>query len=306
MENNNPLVSVVIPTYKRTVEYVSKAVQSVLNQTYQNIEIVVIDDSTEAFEGRKNTENYFKSLNAPNVLYLQNEKNLGGSLSRNRGIENAKGEYITFLDDDDEYKPEKIEKQLRFMIENDCDMTFSNTGMCKNGHPVEVRDFKDIPAYDNESLLRYHLLYHLTGTSTYMFKAEKLRQIGGFDNALCGQEFILTLKAIEGGLRIRYMDVNVVLHTISAEGSISFSKNKIQGEKNLYQIKTRYFPKLSKKEIRYVKFRYHAIMAIAYRRNSIYHKMIGEGITAVATSPFDFVGECAALLKNTIEQRTKK
>ena len=62
MENNNPLVSVIIPTYKRTVEYVSKAVQSVLNQTYQNIEIVVIDDSTEAFEGRKNTENYFKSL----------------------------------------------------------------------------------------------------------------------------------------------------------------------------------------------------------------------------------------------------
>ena len=138
-----------------------------------------------------------------------------------------------------------------------------------------------------------------------MFKAEKLRQIGGFDNALCGQEFILTLKAIEGGLKIRYIDANDVLHTISAEGSISFSKNKIQGEKNLYQLKTRYFSMLTKKEIRYIKFRYHAIMAIAYKRNSIYPKMIVEGITSVITSPLDFVSECAALLKNTIEQRTK-
>lgn len=302
---DKPLVSVVIPTYKREVEVLSTAVNSVLNQTYKNVEIVIVDDSPDTYEKRPEVKAYVESVNHDKVVFIQNEKNLGGSLARNRGIDASTGEYITFLDDDDEYTLDKIEKQLRFMIENDCDMTFSNTVMCKNGKPVEVRDFKDIPAYDNESLLRYHLLYHLTGTSTYMFKAEKLREIGGFDNALCGQEFILTLKAIEGGLKIRYMDVNDVLHTISAEGSISFSRNKIQGEKNLYKIKSRYFPKLNKKEIRYVKFRYHAIMAIAYKRNSIYHKMAAEGVTAVITSPFDFVSECLALLKNTVEQRTK-
>jgi hypothetical protein len=109
------------------------------------------------------------------------------------------------------------------MLDNDCDMTFSNVVMCKNGRPVEVRAFKDIPAFDNESLLRYHLMHHLTGTPTYMFKAEKLREIGGFDNALCGQEFILMLKAIEGDLKIRYLNVNHVLATISAAGGISFS-----------------------------------------------------------------------------------
>ena len=299
------LVSVVIPTYKREVECLSTAVNSVINQTYKNVEIVIVDDSPDTYEKRPEVKAYAESLDFERVIYIQNEKNLGGSLARNRGIDASTGEYITFLDDDDEYKPEKIEKQLRFMLENDCDMTFSNTVMCKNRKPVEVRDFKDIPAYDNETLLRYHLLYHLTGTSTYMFRAEKLREIGGFDNALCGQEFILTLKAIEGGLKIRNMDVNDVLHTISAEGSFSFSKNKIQGEKNLYQRKTQYFPRLTKKEIRYIKFRYHAIMAIAYKRNSIYHKMVAEGITSVITSPFDFVSECTALLKNTIEQRTK-
>ncbi len=299
------LVSVVIPTYKREVECLSTAVNSVINQTYKNVEIVIVDDSPDTYEKRPEVKAYVESLIFEKVIYIQNEKNLGGSLARNRGIDASTGDYITFLDDDDEYKPEKIEKQLKFMIENNCDMTFSNTVMCKNGKPVEVRDFNDIPAYDNETLLHYHLLYHLTGTSTYMFRAEKLREIGGFDNALCGQEFILTLKAIEGGLKIRYMNVNDVLHAISAEGSISFSKNKIQGEKNLYQRKMKYFSKLTKKEIRYIKFRYHAIMAIAYKRNSIYHKMLVEGITSVATSPLDFVCECTALLKNTLEQRIK-
>lgn len=299
------LVSVIIPTHKREVSCLSVAVDSALNQTYKNLEIIIVDDSPSTYEKRDEVKAYAESIDHDKLIYIQNEKNLGGSLTRNRGIEAAHGDYITFLDDDDEYVLDKIEKQLRYMLENDLEMTFSNTVMCKNGQPVEVRDFKDIPAFDNETLLRYHLLYHLTGTSTYMFKAEKLREIGGFDNALCGQEFILMLKTIEGGLKIGYMDVNDVLHTISAEGSISFSRNKIQGEKNLYKRKTQYFSKLSKKEIRYVKFRYHAIMAIAYKRNSMYGKMIGEAIVSVATSPFDFISECLALLKNTIEQRTK-
>lgn len=299
------LVSIVIPTHKREVECLKNAVDSVLNQTYKNVEIIIVDDSPSTYEKRPEVKAYVEGINHDRVIYLQNEKNLGGSLTRNRGIDAATGDYISFLDDDDEYTLDKIEKQLKFMLKNDCDMTFSNTVMCKNGKPVEVRDFKDIPAFDNNSLLHYHLLYHLTGTSTYMFRAEKLREIGGFDNALCGQEFILMLKAIEGGLKIRYMDVNDVLHTISAEGSISFSKNKIRGEKNLYQIKKRFFPQLSKKEIKYINFRYHAIMAIAYKRNSMYGKMIGEGITAVATAPTVFVSECIALAKNMLEQKTK-
>lgn len=299
------LVSIVIPTHKREVECLANAVNSALNQTYKNIELVIVDDSPSDYEKRAEVKAYAESIEHDKVIYLQNEKNLGGSLTRNRGIDASTGDYIAFLDDDDEYTPDKIEKQLLFMLENDCDMTFSNTVMCKNGKPVEVRDFKDIPAFDNESLLHYHLLYHLTGTSTYMFKAEKLREIGGFDNALCGQEFILMLKAIEGGLKIRYMDVNDVLHTISAEGSISFSRNKIQGEKNLYEIKKRFFTRLSKKEIKYINFRYHAIMAIAYKRNSMYGKMVGEGITAVATAPTVFIDECLSLAKNMLEQRKK-
>ena len=106
------LVSVIIPTYKRKLDYVSNALQSVLNQTYNNIEIIVVDDSPNDFPYRDEIKNYIEKLNDDRVIYIRNEKNLGGSLSRNVGINASRGEYITFLDDDDEYMPGKVEKQL--------------------------------------------------------------------------------------------------------------------------------------------------------------------------------------------------
>lgn len=75
------LVSVVIPTYKREVEILSTAVNSVLNQTYKNIEIVIIDDSPDTYEKRPEVKAYVESLGLDNIVYIQNEKNLGGSLA---------------------------------------------------------------------------------------------------------------------------------------------------------------------------------------------------------------------------------
>ena len=294
---DKPLVSVVIPTYKRTVEYISKAVESVLNQTYPNVEIVVIDDSTDAFEGRVNTENYFKSLNAPNVVYLQNEKNLGGSLSRNRGIENAHGEYITFLDDDDEYKSEKIEKQLRFMQENGYEMTFTDLEIyTPEGKMVDFREFSELESFDNEYLLRYHLQKHLTGTPTFMYKAEKLREIGGFDVVKVGQEFHLMLKSITNGLKIGYFPECYVKAYRHPDGGISGGMNKINGEKALFEFKQKFFDRLNEKEQRFVKFRYHAVLAAGYKRNGMYPQIIAECFKTVLTSPADFIKEGLKLI----------
>lgn len=301
---NNPLVSVVIPTYKRTVEYVSKAVESVLNQTYKNIEVVVVDDSTEAYEGRKDTEKYFELLNASNVVYLQNEKNLGGSLSRNRGIENAKGEYITFLDDDDEYKPEKVEKQLRFMREKGYEMTFTDLEIyTPDGKMVDYREFSDVKSFENEALLRYHLQKHLTGTPTFMYKAEKLREIGGFDVVKVGQEFHLMLKSILSGLNIGYLPECYVKAYRHPDGGISGGINKINGEKALFEFKQKFFSHLNKKEQRFVKFRHHAVLAAGYKRNGMHGKMLGECIKTVLSSPVDFVKEIFKFFKKVKSHR---
>ena len=139
------LVSVIIPTYKRKLDYVSNALQSVLNQTYDDIEIIVVDDSPNDFPYRDEIKNYIEKLNDDRVIYIRNEKNLGGSLSRNVGINASRGEYITFLDDDDEYMPGKVEKQLKFMLSNDCDLSFSNMIMYRlDGKVCDFRDHKGI------------------------------------------------------------------------------------------------------------------------------------------------------------------
>lgn len=105
----NPTVSVIIPTYNRA-HLVGRAIQSVLNQTYQDFEIIVIDDGST-----DNTEDIIREFQKTDkrIKYIKHEKNKGGSAARNTGIKAARGEYIAFQDSDDEWLPEKLEKQMR-------------------------------------------------------------------------------------------------------------------------------------------------------------------------------------------------
>jgi len=106
---NLPLVSVVIPVFNRE-NTVVVAVDSVLEQTYDNIEIIVVNDAST-----DNTENVLFDNYKDKVKYLKNEKNMGVSFSRNKGIENANGEYIAFLDSDDIWFPFHIEEAIEEM-----------------------------------------------------------------------------------------------------------------------------------------------------------------------------------------------
>ena len=97
------LVSTVITTYKREPDIVHRAIKSVLNQSYKNIEIIIIDDNPTI--GEFSNE-------------IKNHGNKGAQISRNNGIANAKGEFIAFLDDDDTWEKEKIEKQIKCFKDN--------------------------------------------------------------------------------------------------------------------------------------------------------------------------------------------
>lgn len=110
--NPNVLVSAVIPTYKRP-DKLDVAIKSVLQQTYPHIEVIVVDDNDPDTEGRKLTEEKMAQFNdEPRVKYIKHERNKNGSAARNTGARAANGEYVAFLDDDDEYLPRKIETQL--------------------------------------------------------------------------------------------------------------------------------------------------------------------------------------------------
>jgi glycosyltransferase involved in cell wall biosynthesis len=102
-----PTVSVVIPTYNRA-HLVGRAIKSVLEQTYQDYQLLVIDDaSTDA------TEQAVLDFRDPRVSYVRHPRNLGGSAARNTGIREAKGTYIALLDSDDTWLPKKLEEQVK-------------------------------------------------------------------------------------------------------------------------------------------------------------------------------------------------
>lgn len=105
---NKPAVSVIIPTYNRA-HLIGRAIQSVLDQTYQDFEIIVVDDGST-----DNTEEVVTDFNDERLRYIRLEENSGTSAApRNTGIKVARGKYIAFQDSDDEWLPEKLEKQMR-------------------------------------------------------------------------------------------------------------------------------------------------------------------------------------------------
>lgn len=109
----NDMVSVIMPSYN-TAEYIAESIQSVLNQTYTNWELIIVDDcSTDNTD--ETVEPYLRDSR---IFYLKNDKNSGAAVSRNRALREAKGKWIAFLDSDDLWLPEKLEKQIAFMENN--------------------------------------------------------------------------------------------------------------------------------------------------------------------------------------------
>ncbi len=122
------LVSVVMPSYN-TAKYISQSIDSVLAQTYSEWELIIVDDcSTD------NTDEIVaKYLSDSRIKYLKNDTNSGAAVSRNRALREAKGKWIAFLDSDDLWLPEKLEKQISFMVKNDYKFTYTDYRIQLNG-----------------------------------------------------------------------------------------------------------------------------------------------------------------------------
>ncbi|MCI8860728.1 MAG: glycosyltransferase family 2 protein [Lachnospiraceae bacterium] len=115
------LVSIVMPSYN-TSQFIAESIQSVQSQSYTNWELIIVDDcSTD------DTEDVVKLyLNDKRIRYLKNEKNSGTAVSRNRALREAKGKWIAFLDSDDLWRPRKLEKQVKFMENNDYHFSYTS------------------------------------------------------------------------------------------------------------------------------------------------------------------------------------
>lgn len=119
------LISIITPVYN-SESYIRQCIESVLSQTYSNWELLLIDDCS-GDESINIIEGYLKDSR---IKLFRNDKNKGPALTRNVGLDNAKGDYITFLDSDDFWAEDKLENQLKFMKENDLLISHGNYYFC--------------------------------------------------------------------------------------------------------------------------------------------------------------------------------
>ena len=175
------LVSIIIPTYNRA-DKLKRAVDSALAQDYSNFEVIVVDDNNPGTEGRLTTSVTMEEyIGNPKVQYIQHPCNKNGSAARNTGYRASKGEYLAFLDDDDEYLPNKIREQVNCLENRD-----SSWGACYCRYIRKTNSGK-LVSRSNETKEGYvsfdelcRNFWHGGGTGP-MIRRSVYEEVGGFD-----------------------------------------------------------------------------------------------------------------------------
>ena len=177
-----PSISVIIPAYNAQ-DTIVETIESVLNQTFGDLEVLVIDDGSQDLTGDR-----VRSFDDPRVKFLP-YKNGGVALARNRGIANAKGEYISFLDHDDLWTPDKLKDQLAALQKNDdAGVAYSwTTCMFSDENPVRYKQLDKV--YFEGNVYDKILLINFIGSgSNILARKEAIESVGGFDAAPVSNE----------------------------------------------------------------------------------------------------------------------
>ena len=182
------LISVIIPTFNREAT-ITKSINSVLNQTYDNIEVVVVDDySTD------NTENIVKKIIDPRLRYIKLEKNSGACVARNCGVKLARAEIIAFQDSDDIWHKDKLKRQLDYINDNNLD--FCSSAFVR----ISPKDRRIIAGEriikEKESLWCDLLNHNWVSTQTIICKKKCFEQIKFDENIKRYQDWDIALQAV--------------------------------------------------------------------------------------------------------------
>ena len=264
MSEKSELVSIVITTHNRgdRLEY---AVKSATNQTYRHTEVIVVDDNSDNLVEREKTEAIINKY--PNVRLVKNTKNLGGAISRNEGIKAARGKMISFLDDDDQYLPSRIEKLYKIikLHENDniglaycsCDAINENSDIVNEY--VNVANGK--PFYE-------HMMNCVAGTSMWLAPKKVLENIGGFDDVPSKQDSTVILKMMDAGYNIYGTEEKLVLFLEHSGERISGLKiSNIEGIKKYREKCRNSYGRLLKKQISMVECNFSNSLITVYLAN---------------------------------------
>jgi GT2 family glycosyltransferase len=180
---SEPLVSVIVPTFNR-LDTLLEAVTSVLNQTYKNLEVIVVNDSGA------DAENLVTFLNRDGrVTYIKHGKNRGLAAARNTGIGAARGKYIAYLDDDDKFYPDHVEILVRYLEGSDYKAAYTDAyrvHQVREGDRYVVHG-KDVP-YSADFNFAALLVFNYFPVLCMMHERACLQEVGGFDETLTTHE----------------------------------------------------------------------------------------------------------------------
>ena len=175
------IVSVVIPSYGGS-EFLHRCIDSVLTQTYKNIEVIVVDDNGLGTENQLLTAEIMGKYAGDNrVKYVCHEVNINGSAARNTGVKNSSGEYIALMDDDDEFYPHKIERQVRLLdsLTEEYGLVYCSCDIYKGDMKVGVSHA------DKSGSLMYECMMHQVQipSTSLLIRKKDYEAIGGFDES---------------------------------------------------------------------------------------------------------------------------
>lgn len=254
------LVSVIIPTYNRG-ELISAALDSVINQTYKELEIIIVDDNSS--DNTFNVVEKYCNLDT-RINYIKNNKNLGGGGARNIGIKASSGDYIAFLDSDDIWYPEKISRQMSEFQKNPLvQAVFSN-------YIMSQYETNEVVANNNSAIScspsKIFTGNYLGTTSSMIAKKETLIKIGMFDSQLRScQDWDIYIRLIIAG-EIAYVPDLLLTQYYHGKRLSSNGENVIQGISHLIMKMPKY---LSEAKVSLVKKK--AILSRLYYRQGIYY-----------------------------------
>lgn len=226
----NPKVTVIIPVFNRE-NLIQRSINSVLNQTYKNLEVIVVDDASTDRTAQKISE-----VKDDRLKYIGNEVNLGPSQSRNKGIEISDGELIAFQDSDDEWHIDKLAKQVQILIKSNSDVA---AVYCK----MEFVDSSSgkLIAKDNINAVDFrktftHGTYFLTPANvTVLIKKSVLNEVGYFDESLFAMEDTELAIRVSKNYNYRFIDEPLVRVTRNHNQLTENAKNYIAAKEILYK-----------------------------------------------------------------------
>ncbi|MEB2289972.1 glycosyltransferase family 2 protein [Priestia megaterium] len=262
MNSELPLVSIVVPTFGRP-KLLIRAINSILNQTYTNLEIIVVDDNNPNSPERKETQLLLEEyLEDPRIRYTQMAKNSGGAIARNKGVEVSNGCLVCFLDDDDEFLPNKLELQVKKFIESEDKLAvvggFANI-LDENSKikRVEKNQLKG-------SVFKNQLETNVCTTSIAMISKAIFLEAGGFSNVPSSQEHTLFIKIFAINPLYDYVEAPVVNIYHHDGARISTGTRKAEGAILLYEYVQSFYKQLTAEEIKRINSAHYINIIRAY------------------------------------------